>query len=105
VNDAKVALGERGAPWWGVPTDEQRRNRAAATIKALLRHRGAGKSICPSDVARVIGGAHWRDAMDAARAAAAALADSGEIVVTQKQDVVDIRTAKGPVRLRPAISR
>lgn len=55
VQDAKVALGERGYEWWTTPSDDERAVRIEATIRALLRHR-AGKSICPSDVARVVGG-------------------------------------------------
>ena len=54
VHDAKVALGERGEPWWEEPTDEGQRARLAATIRTLLRHRD-GSSICPSDAARVVG--------------------------------------------------
>ena len=58
VQEAKIALGERGYEWWTTPSDDERDVRIEATIRALLRHR-AGKSICPSDVARVVGsGAH-----------------------------------------------
>jgi hypothetical protein len=63
VNDAKVALGERGEPWWSEPSEEGLCARIGATIRALLRHR-SGKSICPSDVARTIGGTTWRNLMD-----------------------------------------
>ncbi|WHF22513.1 DUF3253 domain-containing protein [Kocuria rhizophila] len=59
VQDAKVALGERGSRGGGAHEDGLRA-REAATIRALLRHR-AGKTICPSDVARTLGGEHWRD--------------------------------------------
>ena len=51
VQDAKVALGERGEPWWE-PTEVGRRDRMAAVVRTLLRHRNADKSICPSDAAR-----------------------------------------------------
>ena len=37
--------------------------------RALLRKRD-GSSICPSDVARVVGGEEWRDQMDRVRAVA-----------------------------------
>lgn len=40
VQDAKVALGERGTPWWEEPTTEAQRARDAATERALRR--GAG---------------------------------------------------------------
>lgn len=100
VQDAKVALGERGEPWWEEPSEGGRRERAASAIRALLRHR-AGKTICPSDAARTIGGAQWRDLMPAVREVAAELAEQGHVLVQQKGETVDIATAKGPVRLAP----
>lgn len=99
VQDAKVALGERGEPWWE-PTDEGRRVRLAAAIRALLRHRD-GSTICPSDAARVVGGEGWRDLMGLAREVAGELAADGQIRVQQKGVDVDPATAKGPIRLAP----
>lgn len=99
VQDAKVALGERGEPWWE-PTDEGRRVRLAASIRALLRHRD-GSTICPSDAARVVGGEGWRDLMGLAREVAGELAADGQIRVQQKGVDVDPATAKGPIRLAP----
>lgn len=98
VGDAKVALGERGDPWWQERTDEAAEKRARATIRSLLRKR-RGSTICPSDVARVIGGDQWRDLMPAVRRIADALADGGVVVVTQKGQPVTAATAKGPVRI------
>ena len=98
VQDAKVALGERGRPWWEPPDDAAVRDRAAAAIRALLRHR-AGKTICPSDVARVVGGERWRAAMPAVREVAAELADAGQVVVTQRGEPVSLQSVRGPVRL------
>ncbi|MBM2618520.1 DUF3253 domain-containing protein [Actinoplanes sp. LDG1-06] len=98
VQDAKVALGERGDPWWE-PTPDGQRVRLAAAIRALLRHRRPESTICPSDVARVAGGESWRDLMDTAREVAAELAQEGTIVVRQHGADVDISTATGPVRL------
>lgn len=99
VQDAKVALGERGDPWWE-PTPEGTRVRLAATMRTLLRHR-AGSTICPSDAARVAGGEGWRELMDMARAVAEELAAAGELVVQQKGVEVELAGAKGPVRLAP----
>ncbi|HIW28748.1 MAG TPA: DUF3253 domain-containing protein [Candidatus Luteococcus avicola] len=99
VQLAKVALGERGEPWWE-PTDEGRRVRLAAAIRALLRHRD-GSTICPSDAARVVGGEGWRDLMGLAREVAGELAAQGQIRVQQKGVDVDPATAKGPIRLAP----
>ena len=72
----------------------------AAAIVALCAARGAGKTICPSEVARaVVADGDWRAAMDDVRAAAAQLAARGEIDVTQRGRSVDIQTVRGPVRL------
>jgi hypothetical protein len=98
VNDAKIALGERGDPWWS-PTVGGQRERLAATMRALLRHRAPDATICPSDAARTVGGAAWRDLMDLARSAASELAKDGVLVVRQHGHDVDLATAVGPVRL------
>ena len=50
--------------------------------------------------ARAVGDDEWRDLMPAARAAAGRLAAAGEVEVTQKGVVVDVATARGPVRVR-----
>ncbi|WP_144793555.1 DUF3253 domain-containing protein [Microbacterium paludicola] len=100
VNDAKHALGERGYPRWEDPTDEELATRIIATTRALLSKR-AGRSICPSDVARVVGGSdeRWRSAMPTVRSTVAQMAADGVVVVTQKGEVVDIAQARGPVRI------
>lgn len=98
VDDAKVALGERGEPWWEAPTDAGRRARLAATIRAMLRHRD-GTTICPSDAARVVGGAQWRDIVPVAREVAHDLVGQDVVVVQQKGQPVDVREARGPVRI------
>ncbi len=100
VQDAKVALGERGAPWWEPATDQGLRNRLAATIRTLLRHRD-GTTICPSDAARVVGGDGWRDIVEVTREVAQQLVDQQQVVVQQKGERVDIREARGPVRIAP----
>lgn len=99
VQDAKTALGERGAPWWEEPSAPQSEERIAATIRALTRKR-ADSSICPSDVARTVGGEAWRDRMPEVRRVAADLADGDVVVVTQKGEPVRIAEARGPVRIR-----
>lgn len=98
VNDAKVALGERGEPWWE-PTGDGQRARLAATMRTLLRHRAEEATICPSDAARVVGGSAWRQLLGAAREVAAELARDGVVVVTQRGREVEIEAANGPVRL------
>ncbi|WP_328823250.1 DUF3253 domain-containing protein [Metallococcus carri] len=98
VQDAKVALGERGEPWWETPTPEGRADRLAAAIRTLLRHRRPS-TICPSDAARVVGGEDWRSVMDQAREVAATLAEQDVLEVQQKGERVDPHGAKGPIRL------
>lgn len=99
VHDAKVALGERGEPWWE-PTLEGRKRRLEATIRALLRSRD-GTTICPSEAARVVGGDNWRDLMDLSREVAGELATAGVVVITQKGKEIDLDSVSGPVRLAP----
>jgi hypothetical protein len=64
--------------------------------------RGADKTICPSEVARELGGEEWRSWMEPVRAIAADLMEQGKIVVTQRGNPVHPQTAKGPIRLRLA---
>ncbi len=97
VQDAKVALGERGAPWWE-PTEAGLRARAAATIRTLLRQRHPS-TICPSDAARVIGGEGWRGQMPMVREVAGELAAQGVVAVQQRGERVEITEVSGPIRL------
>ena len=70
----------------------------AAAILTAVAARAAGKSICPSEVARLLA-EDWRPLMPAVRAAAARLAAAGVLRVTQKGAAVDAMTARGPIRL------
>ena len=72
------------------------------TIGTLLDQRRAGTTICPSEAARALEPDGWRELMPAARAAAGRLAAAGEVEVTQRGEVVDVATARGPVRIRRA---
>ncbi|MDT0186002.1 DUF3253 domain-containing protein [Microbacterium sp. ARD31] len=70
-------------------------------ILDLLARRAPTATICPSDAARAVGDeSSWRDLMDPARAAAARLVESGDVEITQGGRVVDLATAKGPIRIR-----
>lgn len=101
VQDAKVALGERGEPWWDEPSDAGRRDRLAAAIRALARHRAPDGTTCPSDAARAVGGEGWRDHMELTREVARGLARAGEVEITQKGEALDPDEPwKGPVRIR-----
>ena len=75
-------------------------SRLQQAILDLLEQRRAGATICPSDAARAVAPDEWRPLMDAARAAAQRLVDAGEVEVTQGGEVVDLASARGPVRIR-----
>lgn len=88
-------------------SDACRRHKVSATDEALeqrtlalLTLRGSGKTICPSEVARDVGGDDWRGLMEPARAAARRLVARDEVEITQGGRVVDPSTAKGPIRVR-----
>jgi hypothetical protein len=74
--------------------------RLERTIEDLLDQRRPGASICPSEAARGVDPVDWRELMPAARAAAGRLAAAGTVEVTQGGAVVDVATARGPVRVR-----
>ena len=69
------------------------------TIAELFARRDPDKTICPSEVARALGGDQWRDLMEPVRTVAGELAARGDVVVTQKDQPVDIATARGPVSI------
>jgi len=69
-------------------------------IDVLLDARAPGATICPSVAARAVDPEGWRALMPQARAAAGRLARRGEVEVTQRGAVVDVATARGPVRVR-----
>jgi len=63
------------------PTTE----RIEAAILALLAERAPGRTICPSEAARVLAGDDdFRPLMDAVRAQAWAMAARGELEITQR---------------------
>jgi len=74
--------------------------RLERTIDELLDRRRPDASICPSEAARALDPDGWRDLMPDARAAAGRLAAAGTVEVTQGGQVVDVATARGPVRVR-----
>jgi hypothetical protein len=77
--------------------------RLEESIQQLLGQRGRGKTICPSEAARAVGGDDtWRDLMEPARRAARRLVAAGEVEITQGGRVVDPSTARGAIRIRRA---
>lgn len=74
--------------------------RLEQAIGELLDLRPAGTTICPSEAARRVDPEDWRALMPAARDVAGRLAEAGAVEVTQSGRVVDVATARGPVRIR-----
>ncbi|MEL6806921.1 MAG: DUF3253 domain-containing protein [Pseudomonadota bacterium] len=66
-------------------------------ILVAVTSRGAGKTICPSEVARTLA-TEWRDVMPDVRRVGQSLADAGHIAVTQKGRPTNALEAKGPIR-------
>jgi hypothetical protein len=100
VNDAKVALGERGHAWWLPPKPAALTRRVDAAITALLRSRGTGKSICPSDVARIAGGQGWRAILPVVRDRAVRMAERGQLQIFRRNIVVKTNLTQGVLRYR-----
>ena len=70
-------------------------------ILRMLAQRGAGKTICPSDVAREVGTPDgWRELMQPVRDAARRLVSDGTVEITQGGRPVDLDRARGPIRIR-----
>ncbi len=103
VHQAKVALGERGRPWWEGDRRAPDPARIRAALLTLARHRSEG-SVCPSDIARVVGAGSWRALMEPVRDVVRSAARAGEVVVTKGQAVLDPDSEwRGPIRVRAAI--
>jgi len=69
-------------------------------ILTLLSRRERTATICPSEVARQLGGETWRELMGPVRAAAGRLVAAGQVEITQGGAVVDLETVTGPIRIR-----
>lgn len=78
----------------------------AQIILDLARARGTGKSICPSEAARVIAGQvsaeSWQKFLTPVRQAAVALAREGKIEILRKGKPVTPDGVRGVIRLRIA---
>ena len=61
---------------------------------------GAGRGRAGDGAGGGTAGDGWRELMEPARRAAARLVAAGEVEVTQGGEVVDLATARGPVRIR-----
>jgi hypothetical protein len=100
VNDAKVALGERGHAWWLPHDPVAMTRRIEATARALLRSRTPGRTICPSDVARIVGGPTWRALLPQVRDRAVVMTARGELEILRHGQVVTEKPTDGVLRYR-----
>ncbi|HEX2653531.1 MAG TPA: DUF3253 domain-containing protein [Xanthobacteraceae bacterium] len=72
------------------------------TILRLATERGPGKTICPTEAARVLGGDHpdgWGPLMQSVRRIAVRLAQEGRVVITRKGTPVDPADFRGVYRI------
>ena len=77
-------------------------NAIEETMLRLAAERGAGKTICPSEVARALGGSHpdgWGPLMQPVRREAVRLAHEGRIAILRKGRPVDPDDFRGIYRL------
>jgi hypothetical protein len=83
--------------------DDSLAERVRECVLELLVERGPGRSICPSEAAHLLGvrmGCHWQHLMRPVRTVAAGLVEDGLVEAIQHEAVIDIKAARGPVRLR-----
>ncbi|WP_217699048.1 DUF3253 domain-containing protein [Prosthecobacter debontii] len=71
----------------------------AETILGMVQTRGAGKSICPSEVARHLFPQGWRGWMEVVRQEAGKLQRERKICITQKGQEVRLEDTRGAIRL------
>ncbi len=75
------------------------------TTFALLAERDAGKTVCPSEVARPLDPEGWRRLLPQVKATAVGLARAGRLEITRHGKAVDPDAFKGVYRLRlPALA-
>jgi hypothetical protein len=71
----------------------------SAAILAAVAKRGAEKTTCPSEIARMMFPEDWRDHMKNVLDVAIELQNKNKVVITQKGMPVDVHHIKGPVRI------
>ena len=62
--------------------------------------RGIKKTTCPSEIARALFPADWRQHMGEVRTEVIALQKMGKVEITQGGKPVDIDSIKGPIRIQ-----
>ncbi|MDQ7949387.1 MAG: DUF3253 domain-containing protein [Pedobacter sp.] len=69
-------------------------------ILLTAAQRGAEKSTCPSEIARLLFPNDWRKHMKEVVDVAIDLQHQGKVLITQKGLPVDINKIKGPIRIK-----
>ncbi|MEL6566786.1 MAG: DUF3253 domain-containing protein [Pseudomonadota bacterium] len=70
-----------------------------SVILELIEEHGAGKTICPSEAARVASPEDWRGLMKTVRREAVAMALDGQVSIMRKGKPVDPLDFKGVYRI------
>ncbi|WP_110686464.1 DUF3253 domain-containing protein [Salinicola aestuarinus] len=85
----------------GDPSPDSLPAQLEQALLALAEARGAEKTFCPSEAARRLDPVAWREWMPATREAARSLARRGELIVSQRGQVLTPAMPwTGPIRLR-----
>ena len=69
-------------------------------MRALLGSRKPGRTICPSDVARIVGGPAWRALLALVREQAVLMMTRGELEILRRGLVVREDPTRGVLRYR-----
>ena len=70
------------------------------TILSTAIDRGAEKSTCPSEIARMLFPGDWRKHMKEVVDVAIELHNQGKVAITQKGIPIDVDHIKGPIRIK-----
>lgn len=69
-------------------------------ILSTAAARGTDKSICPSEIARMLYPENWRAHMPDIVKEAIDLHHQGKVMITQNGQPVDVNHIKGPIRIK-----
>jgi hypothetical protein len=78
----------------------QRQTDILPAILAIATQRGADKSTCPSEIARLLFPDDWRKHMKDVVEVAVDLHNQGKVAITQKGIPIDVNHIKGPIRIK-----
>ncbi len=70
------------------------------TILSATSNRGPDKSICPSEIARMLYPSNWREHMKDVVDVAIELQNQGKVVITQGGVPINVHRIKGPIRIK-----